>query len=348
MRRATKILLMGSFLALIVCVLSGCGQRQVEKIKQEPLIVLPADATIVGGMELGQLNREAPFFKQDEVKKLIEEIEAKTKLDVFKDLDRIVFGISNVGKSAPPSIAVFQGRFNPAEVTKTLKEQIPESTFEDKTFNSYKYTVVDTRGGPHMSISFGFPVSEFAVLSTDEQALKTALARFTKPAKSVMDNSDMASLVAKIDRTSNLWVAGLVPENVREKMKDNPQTSALEKLTQFSMTLKCIKGVDLEIAGYCSSPDEASGVKDAITTTLDQIKPVIAFVPQGEQLLNFVNKIEVSAEESIAKMKFVLTEEEVNKLMEMAEQMKEPMGPPAPMEPAQPFETPEPEPTETP
>lgn len=344
MGRASKALIMGSLLALIVSAwLLSCKQRPTtEKIKAEPLIVLPVDATIVGGVEIGSLGeqKEKPEFAEEmlpaqmkEVKEMLERIKTKANLNLPEDLDRVVFGLSKVGQGEPTIVALFQGRFDPEAITTAVKEEIRDYTFEDKTFDAYKYTVMESSRGDR--VAFGFPVSEFAVLSNDEEALKTALGQFKKPAKSVMDNKEMASLLKNIDRASNVWLAGLVPAEVEEQVKDNPQAAALGKVKKFSMMLKATKGVDLELAGYCTTPEDATSVKDTITATFEQFKFVFAIIPQGQELMKLYEKIQVTADGATAKLSFSLSEEEIKQLQETFAEIKKEMefpGMPEPMD----------------
>ncbi len=341
MGRAGKALIMGSLLALIVSAwLLSCKQRPItEKIKAEPLIVLPADATIVGGVEIGQFGeqKEKPEFAEEmlaaqmkEVKEMLERIKTKANLNLPDDLDRVVFGLSNVGPQEPTIVALFQGRFDPAAITSAVKEEIQDYTFEEKTFDSYKYTVMESSQGDR--VAFGFPVSEFAVLSSNEEALKTALGQFTKPAKSVMDNKEIASLLAKVDRTG-IWIAGLVPAEMEESVKDVPQFAALGKLKKFSMIMNTTKGVNLELAGYCTTSDEATGVKDAVKSLLEQSKFFIGFMPQGQELMKLYEKIQVTADAATAKLSFSLNEEEIKQLQETFAEMKKEMEMPEMPEP---------------
>jgi len=340
MGRAGKALIMGSLLALIMSAwLLSCKQRPpTDRIKADPLIVLPEDATIVGGVTIYQLGeeKEKPEFAEEmlgaqikNLKEMLERLEAKANLNLPDDLDRVVFGISNVGPQEPTIVALFQGRFDPAAITNAIKDEFQDATFEEKTFDSYKYTIIESSPGDR--IAFGFPVSEFAVLSNDEEALKTALGQFTKPAKSVMDNKEMASLLAKVDRTG-IWIAGLVPAEMEESVKDVPQFAALGKLKKFSMMLNTTKGVNLELAGYCTTSDEATGVKDAVKSLLEQSKFFIGFVPQGEQLMKLYEKIQLTADGATAKLSFSLSEEEINQLQETFAEMKKAMEVPEPMD----------------
>lgn len=331
MGRAGKALIMVSLLALTVSAwFLSCKQRPItEKIKAEPLIVLPEDATIVGGLEIGQISEDSLLFQTEEVKQGLEEIKAKTKLDLLKDLDRAVFGLSNVGPQEPTFVALVQGRFDPAAITSALKEEYQDGKVEEKTADPYKYTVMEKSGE---KVAFGFPASEFAVLSNDEEALKTALRQFDKPTNSVMDNKEIASLLGNIDRTSNFWLAGLVPEEMEEQVKDNPQVAALGKVKKFSIELKCTKEVDLGLAWYCTTAEEATGVKDTVESGLQQSKFFIGFVPQGEQLMKLYEKIQVTADGATAKLSFSLSEEEIKQLQETFAEMKKEMEMPEPMD----------------
>ena len=346
MGRAGKALIMGSLLALIMSAwLLSCKQQPpTDRIKADPLIVLPVDATIVGGVEIGSLGeqKEKPEFAKEmlgaqveEVKEMLERIKTKANLNLPEDLDRVVFGLSNVGPQEPTIVALFQGRFDPEAITSAVKEEVQDCTFEDKTFDSYKYTVMGQEGDDWLA--FGFPASEFAVLSNDEEALKTALGQFTKPAKSVMDNKEIASLLGNVDRTSNFWLAGLVPAEVEERVKDNPQAAALGKVKKFSMMLKATKGVDLELAGYCTTPEEATSVKDTIADSLEQFKFLFAIIPQGQELMKLYDKIQVTADGATAKLSLSLSEEEIKQLQETIAEIQEtlipePMDLPPPVE----------------
>ncbi len=332
MGRASKTLIMGSLLALIVSAwLLSCQQRPpTDRIKAEPLIVLPEDATIVGGLEIGQINEDSLLFQTEEVKQGLEEIKAKTKLDLLKDLDRAVFGLSKVGAQESTIVALVQGQFDPAAITSALKEEFQDGKVEEKTADPYNYTVME-KGGE--KVAFGFPVSESFVLSNNEEALKSALRQFDKPTKSVMDNKEISSLLGNVDRTSNFWLAGLVPEEMEEQVKDNPQAAALGKVKKFSIELKCTKEVDLGLAGYCATAEEATGVKDAVKSALEQFKFAFAFIPQGEQLMKLYEKIQVTADGATAKLSFSLSEEEIKQLQETFAEMKKEMEMPGMPEP---------------
>lgn len=351
MGRAGKTLVVGSLLAFIVGAwLLGCQQRPaVERIKAEPLIILPADATIVGGVSFSSMAQKQgkPKFAEkmlgsmlEEAKEIAERIKTKGNLHLPEDLDRALFGLSKVEQAELTFTAVFQGRFDPAAITTAVKEEIQDCTFEDKTFDSYKYTVAESKQGDR--VVFGFPVSEFAVLSNNEEALKTAMGQFAKPANSVMDNKEMTSLLANIDRTSDFWVIGLVPGKMEESVKDAPQFAALGKLKKFSMMVKATKGFNLELAGYCTTADEASGVKDVIASLVEQSKFFIGLIPQSQELMKLYDKIQISAEGSTAKLSFSLSEEEAKQLEETFAKMKEEMEKPEPTPELTPEPTPEP------
>ncbi len=341
MGRAGKTLIMGSLLVLTVSAwFLSCKQKPItEKIKAEPLIVLPVDATIVGGVaidQLGEQKEKSEFAEKmlgaqmEEVKEMLERIKTKANLNLPEDLDRVVFGLSKVGQGEPTIVALFQGRFDPAAITSAVKEEIQDCTFEEKTFDAYKYTVVGQEEDDWLA--FGFPASEFAVLSNDEEALKTALGQFKKPAKSVMDNKEISSLLGNVDRASNFWIAGLVPAEVEESAKEVPQVAALGNLKKFSMMLKATKGVDLELAGYCTTSDEATGVKDAVKSLLEQTKFFLGLMPQAEQLMKLYENIQVTADGATAKLSFSLSEEEIKQLQEMFAEMQKEMGMPEPMD----------------
>ena len=120
---------------------------------------------------------------------------------------------------------------------------------------------------------------------------------------------------------------------MEESVKDVPQFAALGKLKKFSLIMNTTKGVNLELAGYCTTSDEATGVKDAVKSLLEQSKFFIGFMPQGQELMKLYEKIQVTADAATAKLSFSLNEEEIKQLQETFAEMKKEMEMPEMPEP---------------
>ncbi|MFH0793940.1 MAG: hypothetical protein V2A74_07905 [bacterium] len=306
-------------LALVLIFLIGCGERGVEKARKNPISQLPAGATTVGVLNFDLLRQRPDFPKMEqellsdpESRARLEKFKAKTGTDLLHDTGQIAFGVY-ADKAEFSFLGIMVGKFDENRIVAAIREEAPAAPVESKKHAKMNYyTIVESKTGRPRTFAFAFPSPQIALFATDENLLFRGLDTLGGKGAPMEKDANFKSLLQRSDAQSTLWVVGLIPESLRDKLRDS-MARDLAHVQKYSVRLRWLADLSLEIRLTSETEDEAN----AVLSTLLGFKGMGSMLmhPQTSRGAKFLEKLSLRSEKSDVFISLDLTQQEVDALL---------------------------------
>lgn len=241
-----RLLFAGAALALLLPTAARAADA-------DPLV--PADAQFVAVAQVRAL-LDAPAVQKHLGKRVAESLPraregadllAALGVDPRKDVDRLTVA-GPLTLEADKVLLVVRGRFDPDKVAAAaddLAKKSPEilRPHKDGDRRYFEYRAPQTNVPP---VFFAVPDKEVAVASTGRETLLDALSR-KEAKKPVALAKEMQTVLAKVDGKATVWVAGLVPADLKKRLAPTPEYQKLvDSLQHFRGAVTAEDGVKAE------------------------------------------------------------------------------------------------------
>jgi hypothetical protein len=241
--------------------------------------MVPADAEAVIKLNIKQVLDSALVKKYalNIIKQSLQSPEAQqmitaTGLDPLKDLDSIT--VTAAGTTNPRVLIVVRGKFDMAKINAAMATQAEK----DKTLTKIqdgRLTIWKAEKDQNPLFST-VPNQGSMVMSTDKDYLIKSVGMEGKNQTS----AELKAAVAKVPGKESLWVAGIITEDIKKKLADNPQTK------KYAASIKSITGgitvtdaLQLNAQIHTNDGDVAKELKKVI----EGFVPVIQLMTQGNE-----------------------------------------------------------------
>jgi hypothetical protein len=271
---------------------------------------LTGDADIIVHFDSQRLQKSQTFkdlmamaMANPKAKAGLDEIKAKSGIDVLKDVDSLTVQIKSPapGASRATVLGFVQGRFNPATLLKAMKAEKNEVT-EEKT----PWGVVYTNGKKDEAVGFTF--LKGGVLFGDVDLIKSHKKnKFKGPLSKFMSSFKAQG--------QDVWVASKFSPEMRNDFKTkNPM---MAQFVQVVGSLDFAPGLHLSVR---ATGENAAGPKQIATMAQAQLAASTQ-APQAAMFAGMINKITVKAEGNDLVVDVPLNQQDVNQIKMMVGMM---------------------------
>jgi hypothetical protein len=289
-------------LCLLIAAVLASAAPVAHAAEVDPL--LPKDSTQVVQVNVKQILQSDVFKKNflGRVQKGMENEEVKRQfelfgIDPFKDVEKVVVGISGKDPSDTKVLAVLRGKFNPEKLFEGVQEHASRTpdrvSLEDVEDGDEKWKLVKVspdRGGKPFYVSLASDTT--LVAGNDSTLVTTALNAAKKKERAKLDK-DMAALVLKQEEKASLFYCTLtagrietdkIPEQAFDPLKvfgidGEVLKRQIAAISSFAVTVRLGKEVGVEVVAGMKDEDTAEefgGAKSNLSKLVDTAK---AFLP---------------------------------------------------------------------
>jgi hypothetical protein len=300
---------------------AGSGAGKIEGAAASALDTLPQETAVVVGFSWTK-------FKESKLYGMLQSVlpeESKQQLQQFKDTCNIDF-LSDVhsiiiasggNMDRDRSLMLFKGNWDEDKVSKCAAAMGPKlgkpvTTTKDGAITTY---AVEGEQPVHVAWSGDTAMLTPAAMQGD----KTYLADLLKQKSTLKANKAFMDILAKTDTAATFYAAAIPPENAEMSQMMGQMTGGSEKLTAGWITVKLGKDLDAYGGMRFATDAEAKSVAERMNKELDGAR---ADTTAGE----YLKSLTVTQTGTDVAFKWVLSEQQVDQLLEMAKQMLPMLG----------------------
>ncbi len=261
--------------------------------------------------------------KSADQKKAFDEFVAKTGFNPMENLSQVVvFSSGKVDPKAPSQLAgaIFEGKFD----TVKILEAISKDENASKDVEITKVDGFDAIVPKNKKDGYGmFLDGTTAVIGAEPGVLAVKEVKKGK-GKSVAERKDFYAILQKLDPKASVSGAGLIPVELKEKVKQNPQAAPLASLNYFFFTFNHGDNIEFNFNGEVDKKENVETVMTSLNGFLAMLKMFAGQAPEAGEILNLVKltSAETTVQISLNVPKAML--EEIKKKMEQRiKEMKE-------------------------
>jgi len=277
--------------------------------------MVPSDAEAVMKLNIKQVLDSALVKKYalDIIKQSLQNPEAQqmvtaTGLDPLKDLDSITVTAS--GTTSPRVLIVVRGRFNAAKINAAMETHAQKEKTLTK-IQEGKLTIWKAEKDQN-PLYTTVPNQGSMVMSTDKDYLIKSVGDEGKN----QNSAELRAAVGKVPGKESLWVAGIITDDIKKKMQDNPQTK------KYAGTIKSITGgitvtdaFQLNGQIHTTDPKIAAELKKV----LEGFVPVIQLMTQGNEqfgplIKEVLDGLKITTTNTTVSIDLSVTEELIKKI----------------------------------
>ncbi|MBF0547942.1 MAG: hypothetical protein HQM08_26130 [Candidatus Riflebacteria bacterium] len=302
------------------------------------LSLTPDDAAFVVNVNLEKMLSSEVIKKQiddnmakqtPEQKKSFDEFVAKTGIDPFKHIKGLLIFIGNKvdEKTQKPNAAVLiDGTFDSEKIIKAIKED-PKAS-EDAVIE--KFEGLDCIKGKKNADGVGVFLDPNSAVIGNPDSIKTVIGVKKGTGKNIKTNANLDALLKKADTSAAIWGAGLLPAQLKEQAKNNPQMQPLAAINALFFAFNYDKDLNFDFTGELDKKESLEGVMTSLNGFLAMIKMMAGQSPEAAQILNL---IKVEGADTTAKITLKVpqaTLDELKKKIEEKIKVNAPAPTPAP------------------
>ncbi|HUS66540.1 MAG TPA: hypothetical protein VMZ28_18510 [Kofleriaceae bacterium] len=297
-------------LIALAATVAGCKKEKVPDGKLTPEVTallahLPADATVVVGMNLARARESALYQKllprlTAAAPGALATLKEVCKLDVINDLQTVVASVGDdlddrgqlhfvaKGSFTKDKVAACVGEMSKGGSTIATGDEEELTWYSDETGKTYAY----------------WPAPDTVAVTGQRDGAAERLAQVAASGGAVK-NAGLMKLIAKADTTAAFWAAGPLPAEVRQQMGDATVVGFFLSVVPDDDRLKVLLAVE------AGSEDVASSTAAAIREKKDGIKLLLPDPKLGA----IVGRMEVLQDGVDVAVRVSLSAEEVDHLM---------------------------------
>jgi hypothetical protein len=261
--------------------------------------------------------------KSEEQKKAYEEFVAKTGFNPMEHLSQVVvFSSGKVDPKSPSQLAgaIFEGKFDSAKIF----EAISKDENASKDVEVTKIDGFDAVVPKNKKDGYGmFLDAATAVIGAEPGVLAVKDVKKGQ-GKSVAERKDFFAILQKLDAKASVSGAGLIPAELKEKVKQNPQAAPLAALNYFFFSFNHGENIEFNFNGEVDKKENVETVMTSLNGFLAMLKMFAGQAPEAAEVLNLVK---LSANETTVQISLNVPKamlEEIKKKMEQRiKEMKE-------------------------
>lgn len=261
--------------------------------------------------------------KSAEQKKAFDEFVAKTGFNPMENLSQVVvFSSGKVDPKAPSQMAgaIFEGKYDVAKILEAISKD--ENAVKDVDIT--KIDGFDAIVPKNKKDGYGmFLDAATAVIGAEPGVLAVKNVKQGK-GKNVSERKDFYAILQKLDAKASVSGAGIIPVELKEKVKQNPQAAPLASLNYFFFSFNHGDNIEFNFNGEVDKKENVETVMTSLNGFLAMLKMFAGQAPEAGEVLNLVklSSSETTVQISLNVPKAML--EEIKKKMEQrVKEMKE-------------------------
>lgn len=261
-----------------------------------------------------------------EQKAAFDEFVKSTGFNPLKDLNQIiVFSSGKIDPQKPSQMAgaILNGKFDKAKILDAIKkDEKAAKEVEIKKIDGFDAVVPKNKNDGYGM----FLDANTVVLGAEEGVMKVKQIKAGK-AKGIENRKEFFDILKKVDLKATVSGAGIIPPDLKEKVKANPQAAPLASLNYFFFAFNHGENIDFKFNGQVDKKENVETVMTSLNGFLAMLKMFAAQAPEAAEILNMVkltaNGTTISINLNVSKTKL---EEIKKKLEDRIQQMKQEHG----------------------
>jgi hypothetical protein len=312
-----KQLLVICCLAAVIATGGGCGKKRGGPASQVAgLSAVPASAEVVVAVDVPRVASsplvtravDSLLLKNSVLAAEWQRLSESCKTDPHK-LESIVFAIGP-GTGQPgtgPVLMVVTGKqLVETELAECVRSMVGQGggTLTAKPLDGR--TLYQAKDGQRtMFFAFGKP--DTVVMSANEDFVKAALG----PGKKLSDNSELTRWMARADQKAPIWAAGRADPRVRTGLVKLTNGQLKEGPVAIVLAVDMTNGAKLDLGAVMASAADAKALESFGKTQLG----LLSMAAQAKGLGMVVQKVSITAENDVTRLKANLDVNDVNLLI---------------------------------
>ena len=299
---------------------AGCSSCQGGKaVAKADLTLVPHEADFVFMANFDRMRDTAMWRKAldlrdstPEMKQRFDEITQRTGTDPFKNLKSAFIAFPASGNGGEFAAVLRGGPFDELKLAAYAKEQLQKqgNDLAPSDYNGHKlYT--DGRGGA--TFATVFDKSTMFVGGKEWIKKMVDLAGKAEEKDSASSNTALTALIKQTKVADALWGVGMVPDQVRARLKDDPRLSSAGTMKSIHASIDFQAGVTLTAAVDLAGPAEATDLSTKINGQIADAKKNPQMLMLG--LAPFLDAAKVQAQGPAFLVDIKLTQQQVDDLI---------------------------------
>lgn len=294
------------------CATSGKGAAK------EDMLLVPSDTQVVFMANPARMRNTAMWRKlldlrdsDDTTKKQYEEFKTKCGLDPFVQIDSAFLAMPQPTGDNKEFAVIMRGKFDEPKLVSCAREQAKKDGQElaESDYNGHKlYT--STKSSQAFAT---FLDAKTVVIAGKEWIKKVIDSSAGKGGPSAKDNGPLMDLVKRAKTSEALWGAGLVTEETRNQLKNDPQLSAAASMKDLFGSIDFANGFGLDVSVDLGSDADAQGLTSKIQAQLVDAKKNPQLMMAG--LSAFLDGVKVENKAAAFHVTVALNQQQVDDLI---------------------------------
>lgn len=261
--------------------------------------------------------------KSPEQKKAYDEFVANTGFNPMESLAQfVVFTSGKVDPKNPSQMAgaIIEGKFDPAKITEAIKKD-PNAA---KDVEITKVDGFDAIVPKNKKDGFGIFLDASTVVVGAEPGVNAVKDIKMGKGKNIAERKDFYAILQKLDAQATVSGAGMIPAELKEKVKQNPQAAPLASLNYFFFAFTHGENIIFNFNGEVDKKENVENVMTALNGFLAMLKMFAGQAPEAAEVMNMIklsaNETTVQISLNVPKAKL---EEIKAKMEQRVKEMKE-------------------------
>jgi len=305
-------------LALVVCAaaLAGCGSKKSSVPEVSGLAAVPASATAVVVVdvvrvidsELVQTAVDRLLLRDPNLRERWETLGTDCKLDARK-LKHVVLVIGQPpaqGTTTGPVLMIATGQIAEAELASCVRKIVGQGGGTLTAKDAGGRTLYQAKDG-NRTMFFAFGKPDTVVLGSNEAFVVEALG----DGKKLRENAELLGFMKLADQKAPVWAAGKVDERVRGGVVKLTNGQVKEGPVAIVLSANPSDGIALEVGAVMASEADAKALESFTKTQ----QGMLAMAAQAYKAGKIVDKLTISADKRVMRIKAALTTADINLLI---------------------------------
>ncbi len=307
--------------ALLGACRGGCvsDRDDVHRVWEHRLALLPPETRIVASVDVAKVRASAFWAGISKIveesarddRRIIADLAARTGWDPLRHVDRILVGFpGDARRSRQWSLAVEGRGVDEKRLVAFVRDQAAVRGHKIAERRRGGRTLWAGVGGGQVSGFFAGP-GTFVLGGGGWGERMAALA--DRPATSVALGGELARLCGRIDPARSLWLAAIVPEDLRRELLTDPRADSAASVTRLAVSADFASGLRAELFADLSNAEDARRLAERVHASLREAKRNAKTLMLG--LLPYADALTVRPDGPTLRASLSLPESQVNDLL---------------------------------
>jgi hypothetical protein len=299
----------------------GCGRESPAAARDRVLGALPAGTRFVASVDVAKIRSTALWSRisalaenQASDRGRIQSLTARTGFDPLRQIHRIVAAFPDDARTSGQFALVFEGAgFDESRLVAFAREEAVAGGGRLEVRSRGQRTLY-AGGGADRAAGFFDGHSRFLLGAGGWAEAMADLADGVAGTTSAADDAELAHLVGRIDPGRAIWLAAIVPLDLRKRLMADPKLESAGSLTRLAASADLGPGLVAEMVADLSNAADARTLVSRIQTTLRESKRDAKVLMMG--LGPYLDAVEARADGPTLRVKVTLAEGQVKDLLE--------------------------------